>query len=360
MSKKKGSIERRGEYQFRASYTLDGKKFRSTHETFDQAKEWLDKQLRLVRTGRHGVALEMSQMTLADAISRYEDSPGRADPYDMERKLRSLRRHLEEAGLLFLNFAGLQTSDIAKYRNFRLRYQMPNGRLTSPTTVGKELSHLSMIFKTARNEWGFDGLDNPVSPGIRPRITPPQNRRIKPEQWESLLRAARVYSKSTGATANLELILRLAMVTAMRLGELAELRWENVDLDHRAAYIPAEHEKTRRGRSVPLSPAAIAVLEKLGVQQSGLVCGVRKSTIRTAWSRIRRRAGVTTRYHDIRHEAISRSVETAHQFGLNELELMMMSGHSTASMLKRYTHLYADRVAEKLAKTSDVHLVIRQ
>ena len=50
-------------------------------------------------------------------------------------------------------------------------------------------------------------------------------------------------------------------------------------------------------------------------------------------------------FHDLRHEAISRLVELG---TLDLLEVAAISGHKSLSMLKRYTHLRAQRLVRKL------------
>jgi integrase len=51
------------------------------------------------------------------------------------------------------------------------------------------------------------------------------------------------------------------------------------------------------------------------------------------------------RWHDFRHEGISRLFELT---DLRENEIMAISGHLTPAMLARYTHLRADRLGAKL------------
>ena len=53
---------------------------------------------------------------------------------------------------------------------------------------------------------------------------------------------------------------------------------------------------------------------------------------------------VGLRWHDLRHEAVSRLFER----GLDALEVASISGHKTLAMLKRYTHHRAERLAAKL------------
>jgi hypothetical protein len=51
------------------------------------------------------------------------------------------------------------------------------------------------------------------------------------------------------------------------------------------------------------------------------------------------------RFHDLRHEAVTRLFEK----GLNPFEVGLVSGHKTLSMLQRYTHLRSEELVAKLA-----------
>jgi integrase len=69
------------------------------------------------------------------------------------------------------------------------------------------------------------------------------------------------------------------------------------------------------------------------------------NAIRLAWERLKKKAGVTDlRFHDLRHEAISRFFE----MGLSVPEVALISGHRDPRMLFRYTHLRAEEVGKKL------------
>jgi integrase len=64
-----------------------------------------------------------------------------------------------------------------------------------------------------------------------------------------------------------------------------------------------------------------------------------------AWDRLIRRTSITNlRFHDLRHEAISRFFE----MGLSMPEVALISGHKDPRMLFRYTHLDPERVIAKL------------
>lgn len=52
------------------------------------------------------------------------------------------------------------------------------------------------------------------------------------------------------------------------------------------------------------------------------------------------------RFHDLRHEAVSRFVES----GLSYQEVVAISGHKSMQMLKRYMHLRAEDLVKKLER----------
>jgi integrase len=57
------------------------------------------------------------------------------------------------------------------------------------------------------------------------------------------------------------------------------------------------------------------------------------------------RAEITNlRFHDLRHEAVSRLFE----LGLDRIEAASISGHKTIQVLKDYTHLRATKLAQKI------------
>ena len=140
-----------------------------------------------------------------------------------------------------------------------------------------------------------------------------------------------------------------AIETAMRRGEIAAMRWEHLDRQARVLLIP----ETKNGtpREVPLSTVALQVLDSLPRRLDGRVWTMRPDSISQAFERVCRLAsagkatgikGLT--FHDLRHEATSRLFEK----GLNPMEVAAITGHKTLQMLKRYTHLKAKDLVERL------------
>ena len=137
-------------------------------------------------------------------------------------------------------------------------------------------------------------------------------------------------------------LILLAIETGMRRSELLALRWRDVDLERRVAFLPLT--KNGDARAVPLSKRAIELLQSVP-RTADRVFLVTGNAVRLAWERLRAAAGVDgLRFHDLRHEAVSRFFEK----GLSVPEAALASGHRDLRMLARYTHLRPENVAAKL------------
>ena len=66
--------------------------------------------------------------------------------------------------------------------------------------------------------------------------------------------------------------------------------------------------------------------------------------LRLAWNRARKKAGINDlRFHDLRHEALSRFFE----MGMSVPEVALISGHKDVRQLFRYTHLNPENIFKK-------------
>ena len=139
-------------------------------------------------------------------------------------------------------------------------------------------------------------------------------------------------------------IVVFAIETGMRRGEILGLTWDNIDLKRRTAFLPLT--KNGSSREAPLSIGAVCVLQQQRSRTDTHPFPVNSNAFRLAWDRLRGRAGLNDlRFHDLRHEAISRFFG----MGLSILEVALISGHKDVKMLFRYTHLRVDSVVSKLA-----------
>ena len=130
----------------------------------------------------------------------------------------------------------------------------------------------------------------------------------------------------------------------MRRSEILGLTWDNIDLEKRTAFLPIT--KNGSSREVPLTARAFEVLRQQQSKKIVRPFPVKANAFRLAWDRLRARAGlVDFKFHDFRHEALSRFFE----MGLSIPEVALISGHRDVKMLMRYTHLRAEDLVKKIS-----------
>ena len=274
---------------------------------------------------------EAESTTLTEALERYrrEVTPVKRGAAIERFRLDRWARH----PLACRSLASIRGKDVAGYVAERSQ------KGAAPATIHKELNLLSHLFNTARTAWGMESLSNPVDlvKGQRPKAPPGRDRRLVGDEQARLLAAARAYDAGPHAGVGIANIITWAIETAMRRGEIAAMRWEHLDRKARVLLIP----ETKNGtpRRVPLSTAALAVLDGLPRRLDGRVWGMRPDSISQAFERVCKAAEVEgLTFHDLRHEATSRLFEK----GFNPMQVAAITGHKTLQMLKRYTHLRAE------------------
>lgn len=327
----------------------------SISRTFDRRSEavaWAHEiELELRRGNLSIIQTESTRPTFNEIAERYITDALPA-LRSAKTSLSFLRRAQEHFGLSLVT--AIRGVDIATWRDDLLRSGM------GPRSVTYCLSVLSATFTYAARELSIHlPSGNPVQLVRKPKLPPGRDRRLRQGELEALLHAASD-SKSVG----LKQVITLAVETSMRLGELLDLHWKHIDLRARTAHLPMTKNGT--SRTVALSTAAVDAFNELRSKRPvGRVFGWgSKYSLEKAWSRCRARAQedyraacievqqapdpsflADLRFHDLRHEATSRLFER----GLGIMEVASMTGHKSLSMLKRYTHVDASRLAQKLS-----------
>jgi integrase len=138
-------------------------------------------------------------------------------------------------------------------------------------------------------------------------------------------------------------LVKFSLETAMRRGEILGLRWEYVDTQKRIGLIPLT--KNVESQTVPLSSAAVEILRTLPRDLKGRVFLLTGYQVPAAIERARLKAKLDDwHFQDLRHMGITRLAEKLP----NLIELSAVSGHKSLAMLKRYYHLNAEQLLEKL------------
>ena len=150
-----------------------------------------------------------------------------------------------------------------------------------------------------------------------------------------------------------------AFNTGMRLGELAALRWDDVDFETNLIHVQRSTwrgfegtPKSGKIRRIPMNPQLRSVLQEHGegkksshrVFRSASGTDVNENSHRKAYDRIIKRAGLRRiKFHEAgRHSFASQLAING--VPLNRIQKLL--GHSTIIMTERYSHLTPDETQE--------------
>ncbi len=299
-----------------------------TFDTKAEAEAWAAGIEHEIARGVFVSRAEAESTSLAEALDRYlrEITPTKKPSTQSRETIRA--RVIAEIPLARRSLASIKGSDIATFIQGRQAEGL------GANAIRLDLALLSHVFTVAGSAWGMESLGNPVKRirGQRPKLPGGRTRRLVDDEHRRLVEAA---SKDQGGMIGP--LITWAIETAMRRGEIAAMRWDH--LDRRARVLQIPETKAGTPRRVPLSTAALGVLDSLPRRIDERVWGMRPDSISQAFERVCKAAGIEgLTFHDLRHEATSRLFEK----GLNPMQVAAITGHKTLQMLKRYTHLRAE------------------
>ena len=274
---------------------------------------------------------DAERLTVRELIDQYRDkvAKGRKSPDKVIARLNVLR----DAKFARHAVSKLRAADLAKYRDARLEAG------AAANTIRNDLNTLSAVIEWGRADLSLP-MDNPARVVKKPSPSKGRTRRLLPDEEKRLLEVA-----AESRCAHIKPLIILALETGMRLGELCSFRASDIDFNRRILMI--HDSKNGESRAVPLSSKAIETLRAWKAPSlHGGYFGAVSRNVTVLFRDLTTRAQIDDlRFHDLRHEALSRMAESGQ---LSVLELAAVSGHKTLQMLKRYTHLQAEDLAKKL------------
>jgi integrase len=278
------------------------------------------------------VSTEADRTTLNEALERYLRE---VVPMKKGKKREADRVKAWIKDPLALRFMShLRGADFAGYWDKR----RAEGK--AENTIRLELALISALYQRASRERKMEGLRNPIKNVELPAGSNERNRRLKGDEEERLLTAVKALGPYHAPLAE------LAIETAMRQGELLSLTVADVDLEKRIARL--KDTKNNEPREVPLSARAVDIIKSLPrpLAATAPLFPLSQDDVIRTFKQACTDVGIENlKFHDLRHEAVSRLFER----GLSLPEVAAISGHKTWSHLKRYTQLKAEDLARKLA-----------
>jgi integrase len=221
----------------------------------------------------------------------------------------------------------LTPKDVDDYKQLRLTE-------VKPATVNRELQIIRHLFNLAYRWKRFFGR-NPVAESRLLEVHNQVERILTPEEEARLLACC---------SPHLRAIVTCALNTGMRKGEIISLKWSNVDLGDDIITLEYTNTKSKKTRKIPIN----FKLRKLFLEQRLKSGGneyvflhsngkpyARHDSLNRAFKGALRRAKIEgLRFHDLRHTAATRMIES----DVHIEKVSMIPGHSSIQMTMRYAH----------------------
>ncbi len=278
--------------------------------------------------------------TFAEFMPRYlKHQKVRLTPRAYERTRGVVEGHLKSV-FGTVKLANIHRADVQQYITIRMVQ-------VSAATVVREVNILKHLLNQAV-EWEMIPL-NPASrlgkkTGL-PRVPAGRVRYLQPGELHAVLEACPEWLRP---------IAGLAAFTAMRRGEILDLRRLDVDLNGRRILLP--QTKNGEGRVVYLNRLAYQVLNSLPVgaptdRVFPASDSVTPENVSLAFLRVCRRVGIADfRFHDLRHTAAS----WLRMQGADIHTVAQLLGHKDLRMAARYQHLSPAYLSDAVKRLDDI------
>jgi integrase len=203
-----------------------------------------------------------------------------------------------------------------------------------PSSTNRELSFLSAIFNKAIRLWDWH-KDNPAS-----RV--PREKEVKRVEYFTDKEFSEIYKNLPDWVKP---IVILTKNTGLRLSNVSNLRWNQVELKNKTICLDAEEMKNSKSLGIPLNKQAFKVLMQqkgMGSLQTLYVFSntdgkpYTKYGVSHAFKKACKKAGYPNyRFHDLRHDFCSKLV----QGGVDIYKVKELAGHKDVTTTQRYAHL---------------------
>lgn len=311
------------------------------------AAEWARKVESEMDTSLYRDNRSLNSITFGDLIDRYTLEIGAIRPFGKNKAavLKTLKAALGGVPLSALN-----ADRLGKYVDER-RAGGAGG-----VTVGIDLTYIGGILKTASAIWKMP-VDQMAVSDTRARLAhlgvsfKSRERTRRPTTAEIDRLCEHFHAKGSRQRVPMTDIIRFAVATAMRLGEIISLKWSDLNEKDRTIIIRnRKHptEKAGNDQEVPLLGEAWEIVMRQ-IAENDRIFPVTEGTISSIFPRACQALRIEDlKFHDLRHEGVSRLFEQ----GYTIEQVALVSGHRDWKMLARYTQIRAKDLHRESARNS--------
>lgn len=289
-------------------------------------------------TGKRLTPQEQRVKDMADKLAE-EGKPTFARLWELFREAKAGRPSFKDdlcrwQKHLAPTFANVTPVEVITLDIDRMRIRLKKSGL-SPATIKHVLGLLRRIINFSVSRGRCPGIDPSRLHFEMPKINNETTEDLNPDELARLLQA--IDESPNWMAAGL---LRLAMFTGMRRGELLALKWESIDFER--GFVRIIDPKGGKDASIPLNATARRVLEELPRSNSEFLFPGRNGHVfdlKKPISAIKKAAGLPADFrpcHGLRHFFAS-TLASSGQVDLHTLQRLL--NHKSPNMTQRYSHL---------------------
>lgn len=307
-------------------------------KTFDRKREaesWLrHREAELEKPGALD-EIKKPSAKLADAIDKYVASSTKEIGRTKSQVLRSIKSY----AIAELDCATIKSEHIVSFASELLN----GGR--HPSTVGNYISHLAAIFAIARPAWGFQlnqqAIKDAQAALARLGTTAKSRQRTRRptlSELDQLLQHFVEVQTRRPKSNPMARIVAFAIFSTRRMEEITRLAWSDLDeANSRVLVRDMKHPGQKVGNDtwVELPPEALAIIKSMPKIKPEIF-PYSTDAIGMAFTRACDFLEIDDlRFHDLRHEGVSRLFEMGRTIPL----AASVSGHRSWQSLQRYSQI---------------------
>lgn len=236
--------------------------------------------------------------------------------------------------------ASLASEDIDEFKRSLGQCPTRLGEKMAPATVNRYFAVLRSALRLAHNR-GYRHR-NPMSGVKLHRENNQRDRICSPEEYQQLIDAAE---------PELSLAIMFGYWTGMRLGEIVNLSFNQIDLRQRILRLKRSETKEADAKQVPIARELAETLHELPRNIDGHVFTLSNVALSGQFGRLCKKLRIKgLRFHDLRHTAVTR----LRRAGVDIITIKAITGHKTLKTLERYNKVSVDDLREALDRADSV------
>ncbi len=313
-------------------FVCKGRHYRKSTETEDRklAQRIHDKVRGEIAEGKWFEKLPGEEKTFREMMQRY------LDEYASKKVSEKSFRGYAKKPISYLGDYTLSEVTPKTINEYKIKRRNDG---VGPASINRELATMKRAFNLAIKEWEWIEK-NPVA---RVSMEEENNKR---DRWLTIEEENRLLGVCPGWLREL---VKFALNTGMRLGEILSLEWKGVDLFRKTVTI--FKSKNKEPRTIPINETVFEMLKgKAKVKSiSGLVfhspthAKLHITSIDHAFKKAVKRAKIEDfHFHDLRHTFATRLV----QLGKDLYKVQRLLGHKSPLMTQRYAHHYPESLRD--------------